>query len=430
MAKMSVKARFGLVKKIVIGISCVSIVTYGCSAFFIFYLKDFLAPGMSNWAYLSIILGLGILWSGILGWVGAAWMIKPLARLTEAANEAAGGNLNIEIPMHRSDDEIRQLSISFDQMIKGLKQMIADIAENITFTHDQAEALRGGMEQAAFQIEQIAGAAETISKGASSQALSASGTREAVLQIRNAAASIDGQAADSRNIAREMLDTIQESEKVVQSLADSMTVLAASNRESAGIVMELDEKAKQIRSISEVVGGIADQTHLLALNASIEAARAGEAGQGFAVVAGEIRKLAEESHEAVKHINQLIAGMEDGVSNVVRITLEQERLAAAESGKSEAVTAALEQMNRAVRETAATVENIALRISDQLNHADSALAMTNEVEHTAGQISEDSKKTADSVQEQMSVMQELAASSAMLENQADALQSKIKVFRY
>ncbi len=430
MEKNGTFVRFGLAKKIVLGISAVSIVTYGCSAFFLFYLKDIVAPKMAGWVYMSIILALGVIWSGILGWLGAVWLTKPVKRLTEAANAAASGSLNIEIPIHRSEDEIRQLSLAFDQMFKGLKQMIADIAANAAFTQEQAEALRGGMEQAAFQIEQIAHAAETISKGAMDQVHAAAGTREAVLQIRNAAASIDREASDSRIIAREMLASIRESERAVRTLAESMTALAASNRESAGIVMDLDEKAKEIRSISEVVGGIAAQTHLLALNASIEAARAGEAGQGFSVVAGEIRKLAEESHEAVRHINELIAGIETGVSNVVRITMEQERLAAAESGKSEAVTASLERMNRAVTETAAAVENIALRTSEQLNHADSALAMTNEVEITASQISEDSQKTSDSVQEQMSVMQELAASSAMLENRADALQAKVKEFRY
>lgn len=429
MSKNGKPVRFGLVKKIVFGISAVSIVTYGCSAFFIFYLKDFLAPNMANWAYISIILLLGIMWSAILGWVGAAWMTKPMIRLTHAANEAAAGNLTIQIPIHKSDDEIRQLSLAFEQMIVSLKQMISDIAENAAFTREQTIALRGGMEQAAFQIEQIAGAAETISRGAREQAESASVTREAVREIRNAAASIDREASESRAIARDMLATIQESEQVVRSLAESMNALAESNRESAGIVRDLNEKAKQIRSISEMVGAIADQTHLLALNASIEAARAGEAGQGFAVVASEIRKLAEESNEAVKHINELIAGMEKGVANVVRISAEQEQLAITESGKSEVATAALEQMIRTVKETAASVEKIAQRTSEQLSYADKALSMTNEVEKTAGQISQDSKITADSVQEQMSVMEELAASSAMLENQASVLQSSVEKFK-
>jgi len=429
MSKNGGRVRFGLVKKIVFGISAVSIVTYGCSAFFIFYLKDFLAPNMASWAYISIILLLGIMWSAILGWLGAVWMTKPMIRLTQAANEAAAGNLTIQIPIHKSDDEIRQLSLAFDKMIASLKQMISDIAQNADFTREQAAALRGGMEQAAYQIEQIAGAADTISRGAREQAESASVTREAVQQIRNAAASIDREASDSREIARGMLATIQESEQVVRSLAESMNALAASNRESAGIVRELSEKAQQIRSISELVGAIADQTHLLALNASIEAARAGEAGQGFAVVASEIRKLAEESNEAVKHINELISGMEQGVANVVRISAEQEALAIAESGKSEVATSALEQMIRAVKETAASVEKIAQRTSEQLSYADKALSMTNEVEKTAGQISQDSKITSDSVQEQMSVMQELAASSAMLENQASVLQSSVQKFK-
>jgi methyl-accepting chemotaxis protein len=114
-----------------------------------------------------------------------------------------------------------------------------------------------------------------------------------------------------------MLRTIEESETIVRSLVDGMMKLAHSSRESLGIVGELHDNAKQIRSISQMIGIIADQTHLLALNATIEAARAGNAGVGFAVVAGEIRKLAEESTTAVKHINQLIIRIESGVEGVV-----------------------------------------------------------------------------------------------------------------
>lgn len=421
--------RLGLVRKIVIGISCVSIVTYGCSAFFIFYLKDWIAPGMPDWSYLSVILCLGVLWSGILGWLGAAWLIKPLRRLTEAANEAAGGNLKVEIPLHPHQDEIRQLGLSFEKMIHGLRQMIHDVAENVAFTREQAESLRGGMDQAARQIERIADAAVAISGGAAEQAKAAAATRDAVLNIRNEAAAIDDNAGQSRETARLMLNAIEESGAVVRSLVDGISELARSNRESAAMITEMDRKAKQIHRISQVVGGIAEQTHLLALNASIEAARAGEYGEGFAVVAGEIRKLAEESSNAVKQIDRLISDMGASVESVVRLTTAQNAQAAAESGKVEAVTAALDRMNQAVQETVSAVEEIALRISSQRTEADHALTLTHEVGQTADLISADISLAASSAQEQTAVMQELAASSALLEHRADDLQNKINRFR-
>lgn len=419
----------GLIRKIVLGIVCVSVVTYGCSALFIFVVKDWIAPNMSGWAYISIILMLGVLWTGILGWLGAAWLIKPLIRLSAAANEAATGNLRIAIPQHAANDEIQALSRSFESMIAGLRQMIADISSNSVFARRHAAALSGGMEQAAKQIEHIAGATDAIFRGAAQQAASAEETLTAVQTIRQAAGEIGQQAEASKATAREMLATLADSGQVVRSLVDGMAELARISRDSNAIVSELRENAGRIRGISQVVGGIAEQTHLLALNASIEAARAGDAGQGFAVVAGEIRKLAEESAGAVKHIDRLIASMEAGVAGVVGKTNAQERLARMEADKGDAARTALDRVDLAVRGTAEAVDDIARSIAVQLAQVENAILKTRDVGAVADRIAERIRQVSTSVQEQTAVMQELAAASSEMENQADALHSKINVFR-
>jgi len=419
----------GLVGKIVLGIVSVSVVTYGCSALFIFVVKDWIAPHMANWSYISIILLLGVLWSGILGWLGALWLIKPLLRLSAAANEAATGNLRIAIPPHASQDEIQALSRSFETMIAGLRQMIADISSNSVFARRHAAALSGSMEQAANQIERIAGATDTIYQGASQQAAAAEETLSAVQTIRHAAGDIGEQAESSKITAREMLTTLEDSGRIVRSLVDGMAELARTSRESHAIVSELRENAGRIRGISQVVGGIAEQTHLLALNASIEAARAGDAGQGFAVVAGEIRKLAEESAGAVKHIDKLIASMEAGVVGVVEKTKAQERLADLEAEKGETARKALDRMDLAVRGTAEAVDGIARGIAVQMAQVENAIVKTRDVGSVADRIVERIGLVSTSVQEQTAAMQELAAASTELENQADALHAKINVFR-
>lgn len=419
----------GLIRKIVLGIVSVSVVTYGCSAWFIFVVKDWIAPNMPSWSYISIILTLGVLWTGILGWLGAVWLIRPLLQLSAAANEAATGNLRVAIPQHAGKDEIQALSRSFETMIAGLRQMIADISSNSVFARRHAVALSGGMEQAAQQIEQIAGATDSIFRGASLQAASAEETLSAVQTIRHAAGEIGQQAETSKETAREMLTTLADSGRVVRSLVDGMAELAHTSRETHAIVAELRDNAGRIRGISQVVGGIAEQTHLLALNASIEAARAGEAGQGFAVVAGEIRKLAEESAEAVKHIDKLIGSMEAGVAGVVGKTDAQERLARREADKGEAAREALDRMDRAVRGTAEAVDDIARSIGVQLTQVENAILKTREVGSEADRIVERIGQVSNSVQEQTAVMQELAAASTEMENQADALHAKINFFR-
>ena len=420
--------KLSIVKKLVVGIVSVSIVTYGCSALFIFLLKDFIAPNMSEWLYISIILLLGVFWSGALGWLGALWLAKPLLKLSVTANEAATGNLRVVVPVHKSDDEIRKLGLSFQKMIESLRQMIAEISGSITFSNESAASLNGNIVLAAKKVEQIAGAAEIIANGAAIQAETARETYNAVEQITKAAEEIKQSADQSWAVTKEMVAIIEESGRLVDSLADGMMKLAQSSRESGLTVKQLHENAKEIGNISLLVGEIADQTHLLALNASIEAARAGEQGQGFAVVAGEIRKLAERSAEAANHINQLIARIESGIHSAVSQITGQEQLANREYGNGEEVKKALVRVNRSVQATAGTVEMIANVISGQARQLADTLEKTRKIADIADQVSLGIKQVSSSVQDQSAVMQELASSSEMLRSQADLLSSKIKNF--
>ena len=421
--------KLSVTRKIVAGIAVVSVVTYGCSAVCIFYLKDIVAPGMPQWLYLSIVLLLGTFWTAFLGWLGASWLIRPLVRLTAAANEAATGHLQVEIPLSRPQDEIRQLGESFLRLLASLRQMMADLSDNASFARAQAVALNGGLEQSARQIRLIAGATDTISQGAAKQEAAALETRSDVARINEAAAEIEAQARESLSLSDEMLRTIAESDRIVLSLAEGMMQMAESSRASIELVGELQAHADEIGTISRVVAEIAEQTRLLALNASIEAARAGEQGEGFAVVAGETRKLAEQSSSAAKRIDQLIARMASGVANVVAQTAEQERLAVRESAKGEAAKAALARIRAAVGRTAEAVAAIADSTGEQKRQVESAWGKTREVEEIAVRIAQDIRQVAASVQEQMAVMEELSASSDLLSSRADALHAQLNALQ-
>lgn len=421
--------QFGLVAKIIVGILCVSMITYGCSALFIFALKDWIAPSLASWAYILIVLILGIMWTVLLGWLGAVWLVKPLRRLTVAANEAAKGNLRIVIPRHTSRDEIYALSVSFEQMIAELRNMIASITSSAEFAREQANALNGGMEQATQQVEEIAAASEVISEGAAAQAEAADTAWNAVTTIKQAAGDIDHQAGAARQLSDEMLSALSSSHTVVRSLTEGMEELARFSQETITLVQQMKNNAAHIRGISRMVGDIAEQTHLLALNAAIEAARAGDAGQGFAVVAGEVRKLAEESAAAVQHIDQLITAMEQDVGDVVERTHAQERLARREAEQGQTAITAYIHVDQAVRETARAIEDIAHSIAVQLAQVTDAMSKIREVGQVADRIADSTSQVNMSMQQHMAVMQELASSSAELDHQADSLNAKTGVFQ-
>ncbi|UUZ85019.1 methyl-accepting chemotaxis protein [Paenibacillus sp. P26] len=201
-----------IVKKIVIGLIAVSVTTYGCSAFFIFVLKDVLAPGMPAGLYIACILLLGVLWTAILGWLGALWLTKPLLRLTTVTQEAAKGNLQIEVPVHPANDEIRGLGSSFQQMIDKLRQMVLDLSDSASYTRHHAAVLNENIAGAAEQIERIAHAADWIAQGAAEQAASSQGSLSAALQMYDMVRDISKQADQSQTIAEEMTGTIEQGE--------------------------------------------------------------------------------------------------------------------------------------------------------------------------------------------------------------------------
>ncbi|TCZ77125.1 methyl-accepting chemotaxis protein [Paenibacillus albiflavus] len=421
--------KFSLIKKMVLGIIAVSMITYGTSGFFIFVLKDYIAPQMSDWSYIIIILGLGIFWTGLLGWLAAMYLVKPLVRLTSVVNEAATGKLNVEIPEHRSKDEIHILYASFTTMLGNLKQIITDITNNSTSTNRHASDLSNALMQAASQVESISNTIIDISKGADLQADSTKNTFTTVERITDAAQDVSSKADQAFALTKNMSHTLQDSEVIVHSLVQGMLELAKSSEHSIEIVNQLDENAQEINNISVVVREIADQTHLLALNASIEAARAGEQGMGFAVVATEIRKLAEQSTEAVDNINELIKQIQNQIGLVVEQITGQVNVISVEASKGEKVNQALTAIEQAVSHTSDAVKVIVEVVSEQGVQIQKTLDETRGIAAISGQIASGARDVSAYTQEQTAIMEEVAASSEVLRNNANMLNEKIKVFQ-
>lgn len=421
--------KFGLIKKMVFGITCVSLVTYGTSGFFIFVLKDYLAPQMNDWLYICIILALGIFWTGLLGWLAARYLVKPLMQLTTAVNEAATGRLTVTIPEHQSQDEIRILNVSFAKMLENLKLIITEITNNSSSTNRNASDLSNALLQAAHQVESISNTIIDISKGADLQAKSTQNTFATVERITEAAEGMSERANQAFEITNEMSHILQESGTIVHSLVQGMLELAKSSQESIQIVSELEQNAQEIDNISIVVREIADQTHLLALNASIEAARAGEHGQGFSVVATEIRKLAEQSTEAVDNINKRIKQVQQQIEYVVGQITSQVQTINTEASKGEQVNKALKDIVGAVEQTTDAVKGIVEVVSEQSLQIQKTLDETREIANISNQIASGAREVSSYTQEQTAIMEEIAASSEVLKNNASALNERIKVFQ-
>lgn len=419
-----------IVKKMVLGIVLSSIVTYATSAFCLLVLREQQwFENMSTGLFVGGTLALGVIWTGLFGYIATKFMLKPLISVTKVVTEASTGNLNVEVPQLKSRDEMFQLASAVDNMLSKFRSIVNSIKENSELTDRHIQELQEAVNASAIQLEGLTSQSEKIQTGTSMQASSTIKLNDATDELYKSALHMQEEAELTRQRTTQMNAAATQSEEVFTSLVDGMRRLVEMNKLSLDTVNELSSLAEQIGEISTVVGGISDQTHLLALNASIEAARAGEEGRGFVVVAQEVKKLAESSNRAVNEIRELITQVQDGVAKTVEFIETQHEVSSQEAAQGEKFVTAFKQ----VKEEAAKVSNTVMTIVEQLNEQTTQVEQSKEQTGTVAEISEHIRLGAEEVlntsQHQAAVMEEIAASTDELRQRSSDLLAQASYFK-
>lgn len=427
---MKKKYRFSLRMKLVLFTTILAVITYSTSAFFIYYLYDELKEilNMSMEVFVVITLVLGIIWSGILAYLFARFITKPLENLEQAASQAAEGDLNQTIKIHQSDDEIKALGMAFDKMLKNLKVMVGDVNENFVKTNQSVIELKAVSSHVNQHSNAISASVDDISSGAENSALAIQNTVEAMDTASNLAEEVEEKARQSSEKSKVMLQTLEESKNVVNKLVNGIQQLANEQDESLKDVDQLNQNAIEVESIITMVGDIAEQTNLLALNASIEAARAGEHGKGFAVVANEVRKLADESAQAVQQISSLIKAIQEDVKHVAKKMNNNVNEAKAEAENGVKTNTAIEEMSSSVEKVASEIDVISLLVNKQLTSIQATASQSQEVAAIAEETSAGAEEMNASIQEQASTIENVDKLAHDLEKQAQNLNKHIQQF--
>lgn len=426
---MNRKFKFGLRKKLVLFTTLLAIITYSCSAFFIYAVRPALFPSVNQTVFTFVTLILGIFWSGVLAFLAAGMIVKPLQRLEQAALEAAEGNIVHDVQVPKSDDEIRSLALAFNGMLQNLRDMVQQIETTFTLTNDKVLEILTEAERASKHAEAIAQTIVEISAGAESSAEAIQVTAESIADVTGIANEVQTKAKSSKQKAEEMVKELQNSKEATQSLINGIQQLALDNRQSLQAVKRLEENALKVDQIIQLVGDIAAQTNLLALNASIEAARAGEHGKGFAVVAEEVRKLADESAKAVQGISELIKDIQKEVEHVVAQITMQVEAANEEAKKGSATNSALDEMSLAVNEMANAVHIISTLIDGQMEGIEKTSQQSQEVAAIAEETSAGAQQVKLATTEQAADMEKVENVARELKEQAEQLQSTITRFK-
>lgn len=421
--------RFSLVRKFTIGISLVACVTYGISAGFIFVLKPWIAPNLSSWAYICIILSLGVVWTGILGYLAARWLAGSLTAIARAAREAASGNLLVEVPMPKSKDELQLLGESFGGMVGSLKEMIRTVIGDAQAASDGAASLSDALAYAAKQVETTSEAVDRIHRAVKEQDSSVEDAVQGAERMREETRRIRSEAQRARDVSGMMERTMNETDKTMEELIRGMARFAAAGDETYETVKRLGDDAAEIESITMAVRDIGEQTHLLALNASIEAARAGEAGAGFSVVAQEIRKLAERSERSVRRIDDMIRSVQLRVREAALLLESQSAAILEESSRRERVQADASQLSSGVASSIEAMRQMESAVEAQSEEVERICRRIEDISARAGRISEGAGQIAGASMEQSAVIQQIASSAEMLQMQSARVLERTRPFR-
>lgn len=354
----------------------------------------------------------------------------PLRRLTEAANVIAKGDLTGEKVEVNTKDELNALAHSFNIMKENLSNLISNVALNVSNTTAAAEQLASSTDTVTTATNDIAERIESVTANSNQSAqvgndcaIATNESAQGVNNIAEASQTLNVQAMDMETMVVEGRDTLQTTEQ-------QMAVIQQSSYETKEKIQQLSDQSAEIESITKVITDITDQTNLLALNAAIEAARAGEHGKGFAVVADEVRKLAEESKRSAEKIVQLTVNIQKDTheaENSVNVTVEN-----------------VDQGVTYLRNAQQSFNNIFGAIgtmSDSIQHVSAASqeisASTEEVAASVNNMADASRKMAEQstevlalVEEQTATMQEINEVSKALNEGALAVQNEIQCFKF
>ncbi|MBI5923027.1 MAG: Cache 3/Cache 2 fusion domain-containing protein [Betaproteobacteria bacterium] len=351
-------------------------------------------------AVVAIGVALGGILLGLLFWLSHALVIVPLNEAVEFARKISDGDLSSS--MHtRREDEIGALMAALDHMRESLRQMIGKITSNAQSISELSALLSSTAGEVANQSEQ--------------QSEAAASAAAAVEEMTASIGHVSENARNSFTLAQQAGENAQRGGRIVESASMEMRNIADSVNQSSQRVHTLGEHSASISAIAGVIKEIADQTNLLALNAAIEAARAGEQGRGFAVVADEVRKLAERTAKSTEEITAMIGTVQSETEQVVETMRQaQERVNTGVAMASEAGRA-MSEISDGSDQVVDTVNGISVALQQQSTASN--LIATN-VENIAGM----SEKNAYAIQD-------VAKASGQLQESANSLQAAVKLFR-
>jgi methyl-accepting chemotaxis protein len=264
-----------------------------------------------------------VLIAAIIAFLLAARMAKPITALAEKSTTVATGDLTVEVEAGNRKDEVGALAQAFHKMVASLREQTKSVLEGVNILASSSSEISVTMSQ--------------LSATAAKTSAAMTQTITTVEEVKQAARVSSEKAQKVSESSQKVVQVVKQGLEATEGAMGGISKIREQMGEIGATVVGLSEKSQAIEDIISVVKDLADQSNLLAVNASIEAARAGELGKGFGVVAYEIKSLSDQSKEATSQVRSILDEIRGSVDNVVQATREGDN--AVEAGVNQAVIA-------------------------------------------------------------------------------------------
>lgn len=367
-----------------------------------------------------IALGIALFFSGRLA--------NNIVDLKKSAESIAEGDLSIS-PIIDRQDEIGSLSQALNRMVQNLHEMVVAIDNTASQLATSSNELLSASEESSAVSQQMAEAMTSIARGAANQSqeiASASAVFQqlslATQQLTNAAEAMAATADDAERVTKEGALALEKSVEQMKNISQSTEYVSET-------INKLTISSKKINDISAVISGIAEQTNLLALNAAIEAARAGEAGIGFAVVAEEVRKLAEQSQEATKQIAALVNDNHAHIEKANQAITDGEKDVLAGIDVANAANTAFAEVESLTTQLIQQIQEVSTAIHQIASGNRDLVSAVEKINTISQQTASQTQTVSAGAEEQLAGIQEISSAASVLASMGHRLQSHVGRFR-
>ncbi len=384
---------------------------------------------------LGVMVLLQIILALFARYIGAN-IARPIVRTTERLGVMGTGDFRLEgeaaaemQELASRPDELGTMAQAMQEMNEKVRALMRNVAQTAEYLAASSEELTSSAEQAADVSQSIAESIVKVAGACSEQFDDVQTANEHTKKLTQHMQDFEGNLEETGQQVQKTSDVATEGRQGVATAVTGMQSIQTNVSHIAELIEGLGENSKQIGEIVDTIAGIAEQTNLLALNAAIEAARAGEHGRGFAVVADEVRKLAEQSQEAASEISERIGRIQSST---------QEAVDAMHQGLSEVMDGTktvqgagtsfdgIASMVGKVAAASQAMQSSVERLTQSIGHIDAAVE---EINTKSRSVADEAQTVSAATEEETASMHEIADASRKLAEQAQNLQNAIAVFK-